>query len=226
MSLREVLKKNDGGVTLDAVRVYAHQILIGLDYLHKQGLIHADFKPDNLLVNENDQVLKICDLGSACELHETYDLTAYLASRFYRAPEIILGIKYDYAIDMWAVGCTLFEFWTGKILFQGETNNQMLRAMMEVRGKFSLKLLKKGAYSGRFFNDDESFMSVQKAPFGNQASDPIPPAHLMLTSPSTSPKISNSPPRRPTASDRASRMPARNSRTRQLRPKSDSLSTS
>jgi len=167
MSVRDVLRKfGQSGVTLEAVKAFAYQIFIGLDYLRKQNIIHADFKPDNLLVDSTHKHLKICDLGSACELHETHELTPYLVSRYYRAPEIILGMPYDYSIDVWSVGCTLFELWTGKICFRGDTNNQMIRAMMEVRGKFSLKLLKKGEYSGKHFNDDGSFTSVEPSPFG------------------------------------------------------------
>ncbi|KAF2500570.1 kinase-like protein [Lophium mytilinum] len=182
MNVREVLKKygGTGGLALEAVKAFARQIFIGLDFLHKQELIHADFKPDNLLVNDTHKGLKICDLGSACEPHETLELGDYLVSRFYRAPEIILGGSITSAIDIWAAGCTLFELWTGEILFRGDSNNQMLRAMMEVRGKFPLKQLKKGEKSGRYFNDDESFVSIGKDPMnpGKVTPRPLHSVHL------------------------------------------------
>ncbi|KAF2814398.1 kinase-like protein [Mytilinidion resinicola] len=166
MNVRDVLKKYGGsaGLTWEAVKAFARQIFIGLDFLHKQDLIHADFKPDNLLVDQTHKVLKICDLGSACEPHETHDLSDYLVSRFYRAPEVILQGSVTSAIDIWAAGCTMFELWTGDILFRGDSNNQMLRAIMEVRGKFAPKLLRKGKISGKHFNGDGSFVSVVKDP--------------------------------------------------------------
>lgn len=73
-------------------------------------------KPDNILINEKFAVLKICDLGSASDVAEN-ELTAYLVSRFYRAPEVILGCRYDPAIDVWSAACSIFEIATGDVLF-------------------------------------------------------------------------------------------------------------
>lgn len=112
-------------------------------------------------------MLKICDLGSASDASEN-DITQYLVSRFYRAPEIILGIPYDFAIDVWSVGCTLFELYTGKILFTGRSNNQMLRAIMECRGKFSHKILRKAQFAGLHFDDLLNFRSVEKDRLSNK----------------------------------------------------------
>lgn len=164
INLREVLKKfgRDVGINLKAVRSYAQQMFLGLALLRKCNILHADLKPDNILVNEGRNLLKICDLGSAADASEN-DITPYLVSRFYRAPEIILGIPYDFAIDMWSVGCTLFELYTGKILFTGRTNNQMLRSMMECRGKFSLKMLKKAEFGAVHFDDHNlNFRSMER----------------------------------------------------------------
>ena len=163
IDLREVLKKfgRDVGINLKAVREYARQMFLGLSLLRKCNVLHADLKPDNVLVNESRTTLKICDLGSASDASEN-EITRYLVSRFYRAPEIILGLPYDFAIDMWSIGCTLFELYTGKILFTGRSNNQMLRAIMECRGKFSSKLLRKAEFAGLHFDDSLNFRSVEK----------------------------------------------------------------
>jgi serine/threonine-protein kinase PRP4 len=163
MDLREVLKKygRDIGLNLRAVRAYGQQIFLGLCLLRKCNILHADLKPDNLLVNEQRNILKICDLGSASPASEN-EITPYLVSRFYRAPEIILGIPYDFAIDVWSIGCTLFELYTGKILFTGRDNNQMLRSIMECRGKYPPKLLRRGTLSPHHFDEMLNFHSVEQ----------------------------------------------------------------
>lgn len=168
LNLREVLRKfgNNIGINLGATRAYAHQIFVALAHLRKCSIIHADLKPDNILVNETRNVLKICDLGTAIDRSDAAtahtEITPYLVSRFYRAPEIILGMPYDYAIDMWSIGCTLYELYTGKILFAGDSNNQMLKAIMEIRGKFSAKLYKRGELSHLHFDDVGNFISAEQ----------------------------------------------------------------
>jgi serine/threonine protein kinase len=100
------------------------------------------------------------DRSDAATAHN--EITPYLVSRFYRAPEIILGMPYDYAIDMWSIGCTLYEMYTGKILFTGDSNNQMLKTMMEIRGKLSAKLYRRGQLAHMHFDELGNFISVER----------------------------------------------------------------
>ncbi|GHJ85748.1 hypothetical protein NliqN6_2150 [Naganishia liquefaciens] len=162
MNLRDVVKRfgKDVGLNLRAVRAYAHQIFLALSLMKKCNVIHADLKPDNILVNENKAVLKVCDLGSACDAAE-HEITPYLVSRFYRAPEIILGLPYDDALDMWSIGCTLYELYTGKILFPGKSNNHMLHLMMDLKGKFNHRMIKKAQFGPMHFDDGMNFVSIQ-----------------------------------------------------------------
>jgi serine/threonine-protein kinase PRP4 len=187
LNLREVLRKfgNNVGINLAATRSYAHQMFVALAHMRKCTIIHADIKPDNILVsgeprlqcyfaifanfiqvNESRNILKICDLGTAIDRSDAAtahnEITPYLVSRFYRAPEIILGMPYDYAVDMWSIGCTLYELYTGKILFTGDSNNQMLKGIMEIRGKFSTKLYKRGQLWQMHFDDVGNFVSVER----------------------------------------------------------------
>ena len=159
MNLREVLKKygKDVGLHVKAVRSYTQQLFLALKLLKRANILHADIKPDNILVSESKLVLKLCDFGSASHAHEN-EITPYLVSRFYRAPEIILGIPYDFGIDMWSVGCTIYELYTGKIMFSGKTNNQMLKFFMDLKGKMPNKLIRKGTFKDQHFDSNCNFL--------------------------------------------------------------------
>merc|ERR1719224_294274 len=104
-NLRMALKKytKDKGMSLKAVRAYTRQLLIALQHIHRLKIIHADIKPDNILISAGHNVVKIADLGSALNLIEV-EVTPYLVSRFYRAPESTLGMKYGCALDVFAMG--------------------------------------------------------------------------------------------------------------------------
>jgi serine/threonine-protein kinase PRP4 len=145
-NLRDLLKEetNGHGLTLPAVRIYGRQMLLGLQHLMNCQVIHLDLKPDNVLVSADKKTVKLADFGTAVDKRDIIERTEYLVSRFYRAPEIILGMDIGYPVDMWAVGCTMYELWTGKILFTGRSNNQMIKAFMDCLGWPSEKLLRKG----------------------------------------------------------------------------------
>lgn len=164
LNLREVLKiygKEEGrqvGINIDAVRLYAKQMFIALKHLKNLKLLHSDIKPDNIMVNEKKNAIKLCDFGSVTEISDVV-ITPLLQSRFYRAPEIALGLEYDYAIDMWSVACTIYELYTGKVLFPSRDNNEMLRMMMELKGRIPDKLIKKGKFSREHFDEEGYFLN-------------------------------------------------------------------
>lgn len=159
MNLREVLKKygKNVGLHITAVRSYARQLFRALKLLKKCQILHADIKPDNILVNESKLVLKLCDFGSASDASDC-EITEYLVSRFYRAPEIILGMPYDYGIDLWSVAVTLYELYIGKIMFPGRNNNEMLKQFMDFRGKLPNKFIKKAVLKEKHFDADCNFI--------------------------------------------------------------------
>lgn len=91
-------------------------MLVGIEYLHSLRLIHCDLKPENVLIKSRSRCeIKVIDFGSSCFIHD--HLSSYVQSRSYRAPEVIIGCKYDYRIDMWSIGCILAELFTGNVLF-------------------------------------------------------------------------------------------------------------
>lgn len=121
-----------------------YQLLKALKYMHSGELIHRDLKPSNLLLNSECHA-KVADFGLArsisCpkEIAEQV-LTEYVATRWYRAPEILLGsTKYSKAVDMWSVGCILGELINGKSIFPGNSTLNQIEKILELIGRPSQK---------------------------------------------------------------------------------------
>lgn len=94
------------------------QVVQGLCHLKESGIVHCDLKPENLMFSNQDKTeVKIVDLGSACSRNERG--FSYVCSRYYRAPEMVLtkGADYDFAVDMWSLGCITAELYNGLPLF-------------------------------------------------------------------------------------------------------------
>lgn len=95
---------------------------------------------------------KIIDFGSSCFIHD--HLSSYVQSRSYRAPEVIIGCKYDYKIDMWSLGCILAELWTGYVLFQNDTVQGLLARVIGIIGQFPEHMMKEGRLINQFFTKE------------------------------------------------------------------------
>lgn len=92
------------------VKLYSYQLLRALSYIHALGICHRDIKPQNLLVDPDTHELKVCDFGSSKKFTSGEVNVSYICSRYYRAPELILGsTTYTQAIDIWSVGCVIAE---------------------------------------------------------------------------------------------------------------------
>ncbi|CDZ96328.1 mitogen-activated protein kinase [Phaffia rhodozyma] len=125
----------------DHAQYFIYQTLRALKALHSADVIHRDLKPSNLLLNANCD-LKVCDFGLARSVKtaepngtETGFMTEYVATRWYRAPEIMLTFKqYTKAIDVWSVGCILAEMLSGKPLFPGRDYHHQLTLILDVLG--------------------------------------------------------------------------------------------
>ncbi|XP_065592520.1 cyclin-dependent kinase-like 2 isoform X2 [Cyrtonyx montezumae] len=121
------LEASPNGLDYSRVRKYLFQILRGMAFCHSHNIIHRDIKPENILVSQSG-VVKLCDFGFARTLAasgETY--TDYVATRWYRAPELLVGdTKYGRAVDVWAIGCLVTEMLTGEPLFPGDSDIDQL----------------------------------------------------------------------------------------------------
>ncbi|KAK9399529.1 mitogen-activated protein kinase 12 [Crotalus adamanteus] len=119
-------------LTEDRIQFLVYQMLKGLKYIHSSGIIHRDLKPGNLAVNE-DCELKILDFGLA--RHTDSEMTGYVVTRWYRAPEVILNwMHYTQTVDIWSVGCIMAEMVTGRPLFKGNDHLDQLTEIMKVTG--------------------------------------------------------------------------------------------
>lgn len=163
INLYEFIKNNNfSGVSLSLIRRFAIQMLQALKYLREEKVIHCDLKPENILLKSADKSgIKIIDFGSSCFTHER--IYTYIQSRFYRAPEIILGIPYTTAIDMWSFGCILIELFTGYPIFPGESEEEQLALIMEVRGAPPDEVLEQSTRKKLFFEDDNEPRTVENS---------------------------------------------------------------
>ncbi|XP_071343150.1 LOW QUALITY PROTEIN: cyclin-dependent kinase-like 5 [Trachinotus anak] len=134
-NMLELLEELPNGVPTDKARSYIYQLIKAIHWCHKHDIVHRDIKPENLLISSDD-VLKLCDFGFARNLSEGTDAnyTEYVATRWYRSPELLLGAPYGKAVDMWSVGCILGELSDGQPLFPGESEIDQLFTIQKVLG--------------------------------------------------------------------------------------------
>jgi len=134
--LHKIINSNQG-LSEDHIQFFLYQILRGLKYLHSANVIHRDLKPSNLLINQ-DCLIKICDFGMArcsAEGNGEIGMTEYVATRWYRAPEVILSWKrYTQSIDIWSVGCIFAELMGRKPLFKGINYLDQVSRIVEIIG--------------------------------------------------------------------------------------------
>ncbi|KAG5920306.1 hypothetical protein E4U42_006248 [Claviceps africana] len=151
VNLYELIKQNQfRGLSTTLVRVFAQQLLNGLALLNKARLIHCDLKPENILLkNLESPIIKIIDFGSACDERQT--VYTYIQSRFYRSPEVLLGLPYSSAIDMWSLGCIVVELFLGLPLFPGSSEYNQVSRIVEMLGNPPNWMIEMGKQAGAFF---------------------------------------------------------------------------
>lgn len=152
INLYEFIKAHDfRGFSLKIIRRFTKQMLMSLVLLQNHKVVHCDMKPENvLLVHPLRGDIKVIDFGSSC--FENEKVYTYIQSRFYRSPEVILGMSYGMPIDMWSLGCILAELYTGYPLFPGENEQEQLACIMEIFGPPEKHLIEKSTRKKLFFD--------------------------------------------------------------------------
>ncbi|TPP44453.1 Protein kinase domain family protein [Leishmania donovani] len=148
----------------DFIYELSEQLLTALVHVRDHKIVHCDLKPENIMISRrggnsnslgesSDFSLKLIDFGSACE--ESRPLFTYIQSRYYRAPEIVLGIPYTTAIDMWSFGCVLCELANGYPIFPASSEGELLERLVEYFGTIPSYLVQQGRRADRFFEDGQ-----------------------------------------------------------------------
>ncbi|KAI1315113.1 Homeodomain-interacting protein kinase 3 [Mortierella claussenii] len=168
VNLYELIKQNQfRGLSMSLVRVFTAQLLDALCVLNEARIIHCDLKPENVLLkNLETPTIKVIDFGSAC--HEQQTVYTYIQSRFYRSPEVLVGLPYSSSIDIWSVGCIAAELFLGLPLFPGSSEYNQLSRIVEMLGMLPTYMLDIGKTAHEFFE------VVRPDHFGHNYSRPGP----------------------------------------------------
>ncbi|KAI7888967.1 serine/threonine protein kinase Ppk15 [Mucor mucedo] len=152
VNLYELIKQNHfKGLSTNLVRVFSIQLLDTLSVIKASQIIHCDLKPENILLKNLDSpAIKVIDFGSAC--HESQQTYTYIQSRFYRSPEVLLGLRYTTAIDMWSFGCIVAELYLGLPIFPGSSEYNQVTRITEAVGNIPDYMIISGKYGHRYFN--------------------------------------------------------------------------
>lgn len=152
INLYELIKANGFvGFTTALIRRFTNQMLLSLSLMRHHRIVHCDLKPENVLLRHPAKsAIKVIDFGSSCFEHEK--IYTYIQSRFYRSPEVILGMNYHMAIDMWSLGCILAELFTGYPIFPGENEQDQLSCIMEVLGLPEREFVNRSSRKKLFFD--------------------------------------------------------------------------
>ena len=144
-------KRSFDSMAIDLLKRVAQQTLVGLKHLTTLRLIHCDLKPENILFTDQQfRNVKIIDFGSACT--EFKNGFTYVQSRFYRSPEVALGIPYSHPIDMWSFGCIIAEMLTGKPLFSATDEKELIEIIRFRIGLPPEHMLKQAVKRHQFFD--------------------------------------------------------------------------
>ncbi|CAH0404267.1 unnamed protein product [Chilo suppressalis] len=132
--LDSFLKRSPGPLSENRIRSMSYDILSGIDFLHSHRIVHRDLKPHNLLVTRAGRV-KLADFGLAKTYDADMKLTSVVVTLWYRPPEVLLGVSYNTAVDVWSCGCVLAELHTRAPLMPGTSDSEQLHCIFRLLGR-------------------------------------------------------------------------------------------
>jgi dual specificity tyrosine-phosphorylation-regulated kinase 2/3/4 len=136
--------------TLTVVQTVARHVAGALQFVHSRGIMHCDVKPENILFMNSDlKSVKLIDFGCSATVSDR--IYTYIQSRFYRAPEIVMGIECGPKIDVWSLGCVLCEMVTGQPLFEAEDETELMQMYVRLLGMPPKWMIEAGRRSTSYF---------------------------------------------------------------------------
>eukprot|EP01114_Cavostelium_apophysatum_P012643 TRINITY_DN2881_c0_g1_i3.p1 TRINITY_DN2881_c0_g1~~TRINITY_DN2881_c0_g1_i3.p1 ORF type:complete len:952 (-),score=200.28 TRINITY_DN2881_c0_g1_i3:750-3605(-) len=177
VNLFELIKQNQfRGLSMTLIRCFLLQIIDALVVMERANVLHCDLKPENILLeNLTSPSIKIIDFGSACFENQT--VFSYIQSRFYRSPEVLIGVKYGSAIDLWSLGCISAELFLGLPLFPGSSEYNQLFRITDMLGPIPLHLLNQGTKTNKFYNkSNNGFVMKTEEQYAQENGIPCQPS--------------------------------------------------
>ncbi|KAK2964060.1 putative serine/threonine protein kinase [Blattamonas nauphoetae] len=140
------------GFSLDLTASIVAQVLDVCCLISDLGIIHCDLKPENILVDRCLPAVKVIDFGSS--VFENKTIYSYIQSRYYRAPEVIVGAKYNTQIDMWSVGCIAAELFLGRPIFPGSSEYDQIFRITAMIGPIPQEMIASGRNRRKYFVEE------------------------------------------------------------------------
>ena len=170
VNLYELMSENNcEGLSVNISRTFLQQILESLEICYRNNIIHCDLKPENVLLVDMTKNVRLIDFGSAC--FENHTLYSYIQSRHYRAPEVILGIPYTSAIDMWSLGCIAAEFFLGIPIFPGSCEYNQLYKIIKMIGPPPPEFLEQSKRTSKYFKKRKVYKQSNFSVDGNNKNE-------------------------------------------------------
>ena len=154
-NLIQLIEEKKKGLSPELIQSFTYQMCQAISYLHKKNIIHRDIKPENILIKNNSQI-EICDFGFSRKLKKNKEnnyekMTEYITTRWYRAPELILGQgNYGPEIDFWSIGCLIGEMADGNPMFPGDNQINQIECIIKLLGNLP-------EYEVELYNNNQKF---------------------------------------------------------------------
>ena len=152
-------KNNYKGLPVQKVKEFAYQIIIGLKLLENLNIIHGDLKPENILVSSSEKQIKIIDFGSSV-YYKKDKIFNYIQTRYYRSPEVLIGLDITPKIDIWSLGCIIYEMLRGYPLFKALNYQDLFLYQAHQLGVPDKELINKSLYGDKYLTKQENIYKL------------------------------------------------------------------